>query len=444
MKNRTEKPVLLPLHFTAEPDEEFNRQLAVLHRLLDDEAEILAPTALGSPVPDSADAVVLPEVLGAAYRNMPQLKAIRVPLLIITSEFGTVSMWDWEIAAYMRSDGISSLAPSNLDQAKKICRALGVKRQLRKSKFLVFQDNPGAGFQASIFKRFYWWEDECTKRICAKFGVEIVRKSFKELGESAKAISDTEAKAAADARKIPVEGVPSRSLLSALKIYLAVKRELDADPTFQAAGINCLNESHFSDTTPCLAWNLLYEEEKLIWGCEADTMAMLTKLILHRSLDVPIMMTNLYPFILGQAALKHERIPAFPDVKEPENCILVAHCGYLGVLPQSFSTQWSLKPKVLAIVNDNATAIDARLPEGPVTLAKLLPKLDLMSVAEGCLESYAQYANSDCKNGGVIRVKNGPELVRLLASHHYLISTGHIQSDIQMLGRIFDFDVESL
>jgi hypothetical protein len=147
---------------------------------------------------------------------------------------------------------------------------------------------------------------------------------------------------------------------------------------------------------------------------------------------------------MGQAALKHERIPSFPDAKEPENCILMAHCGYFGVVPQSFSTQWKLKPKVLAIVNDNATAIDARLPEGPVTLAKLHPKLDMMSVAEASLESYAMYEDSDCKNGAVIRVKNGPEFVRQLASHHYLITTGHNESDIQMLGRVFDFGVESL
>ncbi len=43
----TEKPVLLPLCFTAEPDEEFNRQLAALHRLLDDDAEFLPPAILG-------------------------------------------------------------------------------------------------------------------------------------------------------------------------------------------------------------------------------------------------------------------------------------------------------------------------------------------------------------------------------------------------------------
>lgn len=444
MKVRTPKALLLPLYLTAEPDSEFEHQLVALRLLLGEEAEFMPSAKLGAPIPAAADAVLLPQVLGAAYRSLPELKAIRVPIIIITSEFGTISMWDWEIAAYVRSEGIDPLAPSTLDQARTICRALGVKRQLRNTKFLVFQDNPGAGFQASIFKRFYWWEDECTERISAKFGVQIVRKSFKTLGESAQAISDAEAESAARTRDIPLNGVSSRGLLSALKIYLAVKRELDDDPAFQAAGINCLNESHFSDTTPCLAWNLLYEEEKLIWGCEADTMSMLTKLLLHRSLNVPIMMTNLYPFLLGQAALKHERIPAFPEAKEPENCILVAHCGYLGVLPQSFSTDWKLKPKVLAIVNDNSTAIDARLPEGPVTLAKLHPKLDRMSVAEGKIEGYAQYPGSDCRNGGVIRVKNGPAFVQALASHHYLITTGHNESDIEMLGKIFDFTVDSL
>ena len=132
---------------------------------------------------------------------------------------------------------------------------------------------------------------------------------------------------------------------------------------------------------------------------------------------------------LGQAALKHERIPAFPAVPEPET-------------PSwSFSTEWNLKPKVLAIVNDNATAIDARLPEGPITLSKLHPKLDVMSVAEGGLESYAQYP--DCRNGAVIRVKNGPALEWSLASHHYLLTTGHNQSDIQLVGNILDFSVEA-
>jgi L-fucose isomerase-like protein len=170
-------------------------------------------------------------------------------------------------------------------------------------------------------------------------------------------------------------------------------------------------------------------------------MAMLTKLILHRSLGAPVIMTNLYPFLMGQAALKHERIPAFPKVEgDPRDHILVAHCGYLGVVPQSFSTQWMLRKKVLAIVNEDASAIDARLPEGPVTLAKLHSDMNTVSLVEGKLVGYAGYPDSDCLNGGVIRVPNGHRLMTQLASHHYLLVTGHHLAGIESLGTIFGLE----
>jgi hypothetical protein len=431
------KARLLPVHFGDEPDREFQAQLNALHGLLVEDAEILDPVPLGSDLP-VADAVLLPQVLGEAYRRIEQLKAIQAPLLIITSEFGTMAMWDWEIGSYMRAEGIRALAPYNLAQARTICRALGVKRHLRGTTFLVYQDNPGEGFQASIFKRFYWWEDECTQRILRKFGVTILRESFRQLGEAASRISDGEADAVIRERNIATAGLTSKPMLSAAKMYLALKRRIDVDSSIQAAGMNCLNESQFSDTTPCLAWNLLYEDSGLTWGCEGDTMSMLTQHILHRTLEVPIMMTNLYPFLLGQAALKHERISAFPEVTEPENCVLVAHCGYLGVLPRSFSTEWTLRPKVLAIVDNNAHAIDARLPTGPVTLAKLNPKLESLSVAEGNLDGYAQYPGSDCHNGGIVRIRDGHTFVSSVMSHHYLLMTGHHRANLEYIGRIFD------
>ncbi len=244
------------------------------------------------------------------------------------------------------SKGCQTIGPYQLEQTRKICLALGVKRELRNTKFLVYQDDPGEGFQASIFKRFYWWEDECSERLAEKFGVTIVKKSFRELGAAAKAIPDALADETWQKKRLPTPGLSPHAVRSAIKLYLAVSNDLDADPTIGAAGINCLNESHFCDTTPCLAWNLLYEERGLIWGCEADTMSMITKFLLHKSLEAPIMMTNLYPFLLGNAALKHERIESFPPVPaEPENHVLVAHCGYMGVIPTSFATEWALRPK---------------------------------------------------------------------------------------------------
>ncbi len=433
------KARLVPVFFDTADDPDFVAQVQALRSLLSDEAEILTPVALGSPLPE-AEAAVFPQMLGAAYRRVDQIEAITLPRLVVTSEFGTVSMWDWEINNYLASRGIPVIAPHNLAMTKQVCRTLTAKRELRTAKLLVYQDNPGEGFQPEIFKRFYWWEPECVDRLAEKFGVTVVKKSFKTLAEEAKAIPDAEAAAAWApwAGRIPLGRLTPRSVSSAVKVYMAVKREVDQDPNIVAAGINCLNESHFSDTTPCLAWNMLFEDQKLVWGCEADIVSMLTKVLIHRSLNVPFMMTNLYPFLMGMAALKHEHIPNFPAVEaEPENHILTAHCGYLGVVPQSFSTEWALREKVLAIVDDNATAIDARLPEGDITMVKLMPPFGTVSVVEARLTGYAQFADSHCLNGAVIRVPNGPRMLRELASHHYVLTVGKNLPGLEVMGQVF-------
>jgi hypothetical protein len=114
------------------------------------------------------------------------------------------------------------------------------------------------------------------------------------------------------------------------------------------------------------------------------------------------------------------------------------------VVPQPFATEWNLRKKVLAIVDGDASAIDARLPEGPITLAKLHPDMKTITVVEGELTGYAQYPGSDCLNGGVIRVPNGHRLMTHLASHHYLLLTGHHLAGIESLGTVFDLSPKAL
>jgi hypothetical protein len=438
------KAKLVPVYFKSAEDPDFLKQLNELKVLLVEEAEILDPIALGKKLPDT-DGVIFPQMLGDAYRRLNEIKSLPQPLMVVTSEFGTVSMWDWEINSFLTAKGVKVVGPNTLEKTKQACRAFALKRQLQKSKFLVYQDNPASvgGNQDEIFKRFYWWEPECTKAIEDKYGLKIVKKSFKKLAEDARAIKDEDALKVWEKKKgnTPIGRIANRAVLSAIKLYMKVTEDLDADKSFIAVGMNCLNESRFCETTPCLAWNLLYENRKMVWGCEGDTVSMLTEVLVSETINVPFMMTNLYPFLLGQAALKHEHIPNFPEVDgKPENFILAAHCGYLGVLPQSFSTEWKLKEKVLAIVDDNATAIDARLPEGPVTLVKLMPPFDSWSVIEGNLPKYAQFANSHCLNGAVIEVPNGPKMMDDLVSHHYIVTTGHNLNALEMVSKIFDLE----
>jgi len=442
------KAKFTPVYFFSAQDPDFVKQLNILKTLLAEEAEFSEPVALGSKVPDS-DGVVFPQMLGEAYRRLDDIKKLPQPLVVLTSEFGTVSMWDWEIVSYLRSKSVKILAPNSLEKTKMACRAFALKRQLKRSKFLVYQDNPASegGNQDDIFKRFYWWEPECLDAMQSKYGVQFVKKSFKKLAEDAKAIPDAEAEAVWEprAKKTPVRGLSKRAILSAVKIYMLVKKDLDADPDIIAAGINCLNESRFSDTTPCLAWNLLFEDRRMVWGCEADLVAMLTEVLIAKTIDTSFMMTNLYPFLMGHAALNHEHIADFPEVdSDPDNHILAAHCGYFGVVPQSFSTEWTMGEKVLAIVDDNAHALDARLPEGKITLVKLIPPFDSISVIEGDLVKYAQFPGSHCVNGAVMKVPNGQKLVDEVISHHYIVTTGHNLSAMETVSQVFNLDVVTI
>lgn len=437
------KARLIPVYFPKGRDEEFDKQVAALETLFAEEVEILPPMALGESLPE-AEAVVFPQLLGEAYQSVEALRNIQLPRLIITSQFGTVSMWDWEIISYLATEGIDTISSPHLEQNRLLCRALGVRRELNGAHFVVYQDNPGKGFQPEIFKRFYWWEPECIRRMEQKFGVTIVKKSYRELAERAKSLPDQAARQAWQAHPFQAQGLTERSILSALKLYLALKEELEQDPRIRAMGTNCLNESHFSDTTPCLAWNLLFEETGLLWGCEADVLTMLTEYILVHSLRVPLMMTNLYPFLMGEAATAHEHIPGFPDIPDYDQHILTAHCGYLGVVPTSFSTEWALKPKVLAIVDDNASAIDARLAEGPITLAKLGPTLDVLSLAEAELTGYVQFPNSHCLNGALLRVADGRRLMDKLVSHHYLLVAGHQADNLRKLAKVFELTLDEI
>ena len=155
-----------------------------------------------------------------------------------------------------------------------------------------------------------------------------------------------------------------------MKLYLAIRELILEIGGVCGAGANCLNESFHSATTPCLAWNWLFEYDHIIWACEGDTVTLISKFILYSALKTSMMMTNIYPFLVGMAALKHEKIQRFPALTIPDSHALGVHCGYFGFAPQSFCTQWVHAPKVLDIVSDDAVVIDCRMAAGPNTMGQ--------------------------------------------------------------------------
>jgi hypothetical protein len=429
---------LLPVYLEAEsPSQTFVQRLGELAALLGESVEWLVPARLADAARTEATAIVVPDMSGLAYRLLEDFTRLTVPILIVTSEFGTVSMWDWEIRDFLRRRGVETIAPTSLQELQDLVRALATRERLATSTMLAYQDDLGGGKQPDIFKRFFWWEDECVDALRESFGVRVERRSYRDLAARATALPDTrvEAELARAEADIPIDNALfRRARLDALRMKLAIGDELDETPGVIAAGINCLNESATSTTTPCLAWSMLFEERGLIWGCEADLTSMITKYLIYESLKTPVMMTNLYPFLMGQAALKHEKIPYFPEVDEPQNHILAAHCGFFGVVPRSWATEWSVRPRVLEIVDPNAHALDARFPEGDLTIVKITSTMDTLTVTPAILENYEQYENSDCLNGAVLRVEDGYRYVENLPSHHAVLAVGDITRRLEVVG----------
>jgi hypothetical protein len=277
------KAICAPVCFAAANERErgeFQEQLVRLSDMYGDVAEFLAPACAREPLP-KADAVVFPQLIGAAFKDRESLKKYNLPFVVLTSRFGTVEMWDWEIVSFFRGEGLTVFSPYNTEMAKVILRAIAAKSSPREgAKFVMFQDSPGEGMQAYIFKRFYWWEEECARKMEDAFGMKLIYRSWKEASDRARAISDSEARKVCADWNVNMEGVPEEDYLRAVKIYIAVKAITDEIGGVAGVGANCLNESFNCDTTPCLAWNMLFERDGLIWACEGDTLTLLSTYIL--------------------------------------------------------------------------------------------------------------------------------------------------------------------
>lgn len=445
------KAILLPLYFTEANERETGErqgQLEALKTLYSDVADFLPEQPLGAPIPAGVDAILFPQMIGAIFSRRAELEKCTLPVIVLTSSFGTVEMWDWEIVSYLRLQmGLDVFAPYNIELAKVILRAISARRLMQGGvNFLMFQDDPGEGMQAYIFKRFYWWEAECTRAIENAFNIRIVYKSWKAVNERARQIPDAEAEVLWNKWAVPQEGVKLENVRKAVKLYMAIKEVIDATGNVFAVGANCLNESFHSDTTPCLAWNWVFEHDHIIWACEGDTVTLISKFILYSALQKPLMMTNIYPFLVGMAALKHEKIDTFPDIADSDNHALGVHCGYFGFAPESFCTHWIMRPKALAIINDNAIVIDCRMQCGPITMAKLRSDMKGITIIEAEIEDYVQYPGSDCRNGALIRYRNrsGHKVMEALSSHHAILIQGNITHELVQMAKVYGFSTEIL
>ena len=96
------KARLVPLYFDPGRDERFRQDARRPPYAAGRARGVPRTRAAGRPAARSRRR----DLPAAAGRSLPaggRLSRHRVPILLVTSEFGTLSMWDWEIAEYLRS-----------------------------------------------------------------------------------------------------------------------------------------------------------------------------------------------------------------------------------------------------------------------------------------------------------------------------------------------------
>ena len=79
-----------------------------------------------------------------------------------------------------------------------------------------------------------------------------------------------------------------------------------------------------------------------------------------------------------------------------------------------------------------------------MTLAKIYPGFKKLSLIKAEIETYVQYPGSDCRNGALIRYRDGHKVMDNLCSHHSLIITGDVIPQLRQVARVFGWEVTEL
>lgn len=439
------KAKIAPMKFAGVDMALYDRILTAIREIYAEEVEFHQDFTMGDSAPD-VDAILIPVITAELYTEIDKLQEnIHLPIVIVTTEYGVSLMFDWEGVNYLKSKGFEVYNPFNVDIGKTVFKSLALKRNMKGQKFLIFQDTPGDGLLPEIFKVFYWWNSECTDKIKEKFGISIIIKPYKDLCNKAKALSDESAREELKRWNFTSEFPNNKPLLASTKFFMAVRDEVDKEGNVVGCGVNCLNEAFDSDTTPCLAWNLLYQDRGVMWVCEGDTSTLMTQYLVGATIDTAVFATNIYPFLSGMPALRHEKIQSFPEVNDPDHHALLVHCGYFGCMAQKQTTKWVLRPPVLDwLVGKNSVVIDAEIKKGDIVLCKLHSNFESMLLEKSVLEDFVQYPGSDCHNGGLIRLSDGYNFIEKNYSHHVVVLSGARATQLRIVAHIFGIAIDQV
>jgi L-fucose isomerase-like protein len=359
-------------------------------------------------------------------------------------DYDEPDFWRWSTSDMLRSLGIDVTIIQNHHQGESLVRALAMKRFLRAGKMVVFGE-----------QNFPWNAYAAGENLTRRLGTHIAVRPIADIRARYPQYSDADIDAVIDARltagRYERKTVREAELRQAVRSYLAIRDILIEEQAF-GFGLNCFGDLIIQGgrDVPCLA-QLLLREDGYIASCDGDFLAMLSMALTTYYLDLPSMMSNMYPVRYVGALTGHFGNPLAPEghymSDRVENMARLGHCAFVGVV----SPEMALGGKV-ALQDWGGTLEIPRDGRGcgiggdlvgrrPVTVVELCFDAKRLLVARArTVETSHHTGMPHCESTALLEFRDLKGFISNISREHTVISYGDHVADFEILARVLGLE----
>jgi hypothetical protein len=350
-------------------------------------------------------------------------------------EYDEPDFWRWSARDMLSSLGVKVHLVPSIAEGKALLKAFGTKRFLADGRMVVFGE-----------QNFPWNALSAGHLLTEGLGTRINVLPLSAFRERCAGFSDAAVNAAWEEHRgrYVQKDVRRPELDTALRVYLSIKSILEERRAF-AFGVNCYGDLIINGgrDVPCLAQMLLREDGYLA-SCDGDFLAMESMAMASIFLDVPCMMSNMYPVSYEGALRDHFGDALAPDEKlyprsRWKNLARLGHCAFVGVVSpemtpegrtalRDFGGTWEIKRDGRGCGadgdlrgNTRATAIELKFDARTLVVARLT-----------VLET-THHNLPHCETTALLEFDDLPKLISNISREHTVVLYGDRARELEIL-----------
>jgi hypothetical protein len=361
-------------------------------------------------------------------------------------EHNEPDFWRWSASDMLRSLGVDVTIVPNQWAGETQVKALAMKRFLRQGKMVVFGE-----------QNFPWNAYAAGGHVTERLGTQIAVRPIADIRARYAGYSAELVQSVIETRLTPARyertTVRQAELEQAIKSYLAIREILEEEGAF-GFGLNCYGDLIIQGgrDVPCLA-QMLLREDGYIASCDGDFLAMMSMAFTSFYLELPCMMSNMYPVSYVGALTGHFGDPLTPEghymTERVENMARLGHCAFVGVVPPEMAPHGKVALQdwggTYEIKRDGrGCGIDGDLiGKRPVTVVELCFDAKRLLIARArTVETTHHTGMPHCETTALLEFRDLKGFIKNISREHTVVSYGDHVGEYEILAR--ELGLESL